>query len=99
MHHNRGYGTRNVEVDTLPIFINEKSEAIVQPQRPKCRRQMGNFEGKIDEVTTSTSTPAAPSPTPAPAAPSSAPPSGPITGARAREFNFVMMLKNEGPKD
>jgi hypothetical protein len=52
-----------------------------------------------DEDTTSTSTPAAPSPTPAPTAPSSAPPSGPITRARAREFNFVMMLKNEGLKD
>jgi hypothetical protein len=56
-------------------------------------------EGEDDEDTTSTSTPAAPSPTPAPAAPSSAPPSGPITRARAREFNFVMMPKNEGPKD
>jgi hypothetical protein len=52
-----------------------------------------------DEDNTSTSTPAAPFTTPAPAAPSSAPPSGPITRARAREFNFVMMLKNEGPKD
>jgi hypothetical protein len=52
-----------------------------------------------DEDTTSTSTLAAPSPTPAPAALSSAPPSGPITRARARQFNFVMMLKNEGPKD
>jgi hypothetical protein len=29
MHQNRGYGTRNVEVDTLPIFINGKSEAMV----------------------------------------------------------------------
>jgi hypothetical protein len=56
-------------------------------------------EGEDDEDTTSTSTPAAPSPTPAPAAPSSAPPSGPITRACAREFNFFMMLKNEGPKD
>jgi hypothetical protein len=41
-------------------------------------------EGEDDEDTTSTSTPAAPS--------------GPITRARAIEFNFVMMLKNEGPK-
>jgi hypothetical protein len=56
-------------------------------------------KGEDDEDTTSTSTPAAPSPTPAPASPSSAPPSGPITRAHAREFNFVMMLKNEGPKD
>jgi hypothetical protein len=52
-----------------------------------------------EEDTTSTSTPAAPSPTPAPLTPSSAPPSGPITRAREREVNFVMMLKNEGPKD
>jgi hypothetical protein len=47
MHHNRGYGTINVEVDTLSIFINGKSEAMVQPQRPKRRRQMGSFEGKF----------------------------------------------------
>jgi hypothetical protein len=33
-----------------------------------------------DEATTSTSTPATPSPTPTPAAPSSTPPSGPISG-------------------
>jgi hypothetical protein len=56
-------------------------------------------EGEDDEDTTSTSTPAAPSPTLAPAAPSSAAPYGPITRARAREFNFVMMLKNQGLKD
>ena len=45
-------------------------------------------EGEDDEDTTSTSTPAAPSPTPAPAAPSSAPSSGPITLACARELNY-----------
>jgi hypothetical protein len=56
-------------------------------------------EGEDDEDTTSTSTPAAPSPTPAPATPSLAPPYGPITQARATGFNFVMMLKNESPKD
>jgi hypothetical protein len=56
-------------------------------------------EGEDDEDTTSTSTPAATSPTPAPTTPSSVPPSGPITRVRAREFNFVIMLKNEGPKD
>jgi hypothetical protein len=63
----------------------------------------GHADQKIlkpnDEDTTSTFTPAAPSPTPAPAAPSSAPPSGPITWACTREFNFALMLKNEGPKD
>jgi transposase InsO family protein len=56
-------------------------------------------EGEDGEDTKSTSTPPAPSPSKALAAPSSAPPSGPITQAHAREFNFVMMLKNEGPKD
>jgi hypothetical protein len=55
-------------------------------------------EGEDEEDTTSTCRPAAPSPTLAPTAPSSAPPSGPITRARAREFNFVMMLKNEARK-
>jgi hypothetical protein len=42
----------------------------------------------VDEDITSTSTPAAPS--------LQAPPSGPITRARARELNYVMVLKNEG---
>jgi hypothetical protein len=56
-------------------------------------------EGEDDEDTTSTSTLVAPSPTPVPAPPSSAPPSRPITRSCARQFNFVMMLKNEGPKD
>jgi hypothetical protein len=55
-------------------------------------------EREDDEDTTTISTPAAPSPTPAPATPSSSPPSGPITRGHAREFNFLMMLKNEGPK-
>jgi hypothetical protein len=45
-------------------------------------------EGEDDEDITSTSTPAAPS--------LQAPPSGPITRARARELNYVMVLKNEG---
>lgn len=44
--------------------------------------------GEDDEDITSTSTPAAPS--------LQAPPSGPITRARARELNYVMVLKNEG---
>jgi hypothetical protein len=56
-------------------------------------------EGEDDVDTTSTFTPAAPSPTPTMAAPSSGPPFGPITRARARELNFVMMLKNEGLED
>ena len=58
-------------------------------------------EGEDDEDTTyntSTSTPATSSPEQAPSSPQ-VPPSGPITRARARELNFVMMLKNEGPED
>jgi len=49
-------------------------------------------EGEDDEDTTSTSTPAAPQ----------APPVdhlGPITRARARELNFIMLLRNEGPAE
>jgi hypothetical protein len=48
---------------------------------------------------TSMSTPAAPFPATPDAPPPQAPPSGPITRARARELNFVMLLKNEGPKE
>jgi hypothetical protein len=45
----------------------------------------------------STSTTAAPFPATLDAPPPQAPPpSGPITRARARELNFVMLLKNEG---
>jgi hypothetical protein len=58
-------------------------------------------EGEDDEDTTyntSTPTPAASPPDQAPSSPQ-APPPGPITRARARELNFVMMLKNEGPED
>ena len=43
---------------------------------------------------TSTSTPAAPSPAQAPPLPP-----GPVTRARARELNYIMLLKNEGPED
>jgi hypothetical protein len=50
---------------------------------------------KFDEdITMSTTTPAAP-PHQAPL-PSLA---GPITRARARDLNFVMLLKNEGPEE
>jgi hypothetical protein len=48
----------------------------------------GLTDEDTDEDITSTSTPAAPS--------LQAPPSGPITRARARELNYVMVLKNEG---
>ena len=52
-------------------------------------------EGEDDEdITMSTTTPAAP-PHQAPL-PSLA---GPITRARARDLNFVMLLKNEGPEE
>jgi hypothetical protein len=43
---------------------------------------------------TSTSTPAAPSPAQAPPLPP-----GPVTQARARELNYIMLLKNEGPEE
>ncbi|WVZ97710.1 hypothetical protein U9M48_043224 [Paspalum notatum var. saurae] len=60
-------------------------------------------EGEDDEDTTystSTATPAIPSTSiPTTSSPEQAPPFGPITRARARELNFVMMLKNEGPED
>jgi hypothetical protein len=60
-------------------------------------------EGEDDEdinTNTSTSTPAAPSPAQAPSSPVQAPPlpPGPVTRARARELNYIMLLKNEGPE-
>jgi hypothetical protein len=52
-----------------------------------------------------TSTPTAPEAPPAPSTPLGAPPAqtsfpppGPITWARARELNYIMLLKNEGPE-
>jgi hypothetical protein len=63
------------------------------------------LEGEDDEdinYNTSTSTPAAPCPAPSdapsPQAPASSS-SGPITRTRARDLNFVMLLKNEGPEE
>jgi hypothetical protein len=62
----------------------------------------GGEEGWGDEdinTNTSTSTPAAPSPAQAPSSPVQAPPLPPglVTRARARELNYIMLLKNEGP--
>ena len=54
-------------------------------------------EGEDNEdinTNTSTSTPAAPSPAQAPPLPP-----GPVTRARARELNYIMLLKNEGPEE
>jgi hypothetical protein len=52
-----------------------------------------------------TSTPSAPeapqapfTPLGAPPAQTSFPPPGPINRARARELNYIMLLKNEGPE-
>ena len=50
-----------------------------------------------DEDTTRTSTPAAPQ-APPDDPPLQASPNGPITRARARELNYVILLKNEGPE-
>jgi hypothetical protein len=64
-----------------------------------------SYDTPLDEdinYNTSTSTPATPFPVPpdapSPQAPTSSSP-GPITRARARELNFVMLLKNEGPEE
>ena len=66
----------------------------------KATKQSGMHPNSTnDEDTTSTSTPAAPSLASPDAPPPQAPPSGPITRARARELNFVMLLKNEGPEE
>ena len=56
-------------------------------------------EGEDDEDTMSTSTPAspqAPPVTPPPQAPTVDHPVEPITRARARELNLIMLLRNEG---
>jgi hypothetical protein len=58
----------------------------------------------VDEdinTNTSTSTPATPSPAQAPSSPVQAQPlpPGPVTWARVRELNYIMLLKNEGPED
>jgi hypothetical protein len=83
---------KNYSMDRIVVSVPRSKGSVLLARHP--------IEGgKCDEDTMSTSTPAAHSRTPAPATPSSAPPSGPITRARAREFNFVMMQKNEGPKD
>ena len=54
-------------------------------------------EGEDDEDITSPSTPAAPQ-APPDVPPLHAPLVGPITRARVRELNYIMLLKNEGPE-
>jgi len=58
------------------------------------RREVHGNDDADEDITMSTTTPAAP-PHQAPL-PSLA---GPITRARARDLNFVMLLKNEGPEE
>jgi hypothetical protein len=63
------------------------------------------LEGEDDEginYNTSTSTLAAPCPAPSDAPSpqvSASSSSGPITRARARDLNFIMLLRNEGPEE
>ena len=67
-------------------------------------------EGADEDINynTSTSTPTAPEAFQAPPTPPGAPPPqaqapsstlGPITRAHARELNYIMLLKNEGPEE
>ena len=73
----------------------EEAEAAETAPISKIMRQSGLVVSEGDEdITMSTTTPAAP-PHQAPL-PSLA---GPITRARARDLNFVMLLKNEGPEE
>jgi hypothetical protein len=65
--------------------MQAKSDELVRKNKSLFQKNNGM---PVDEDITSTSTPAAPS--------LQAPPSGPITRARARELNYVMVLKNEG---
>jgi hypothetical protein len=76
----------------------------------KPTNQRATNERPTDEDTTSTSTPTAAQASPDAQAPSleaqaphqdvplrQAPPVGPITRARVRELNYIMLLKNEDP--
>jgi hypothetical protein len=65
--------------------MQAKSDELVRKNKSLFQKNNGM---PVDEDITSTSTAAAPS--------LQAPPSGPITRARARELNYVMVLKNEG---
>jgi hypothetical protein len=65
-------------------------------------RDNGEYSSDEDiNTNTSTSTLAAPSPAQAPSSLVEAPPlpPGPVTRARARELNYIMLLKNKGPED
>jgi hypothetical protein len=68
-----------------------------------CMAQTPHTEPDEDiNYNTNTSTPAAPFPAPSDAPSPQAPASsstGPITRAHARDLNFIMLLKNEGPEE
>ena len=89
-----------LDLDFLPIDSSILAGVLVHLMHLEIHSfNKRNLAVEGDEDITSTSTPAAPSLAPPDAPPPQAPPSGPITRARARELNFVMLLKNEGPEE
>jgi hypothetical protein len=91
-------------------MISEAMERLVQTVDLSCTETNSISEctktrfyiTHVDEDTTSTSTPAAPQVplvTPPPQAPTVDHPVGPITRARARELNFIMLLRYEDPAE
>jgi hypothetical protein len=73
-------------LNSVPLRIQLKD--FMDEQAKINKDTVTKFKAIDDEDITSTSTPEAPS--------LQAPPSGPITWARAGELNYVMVLKNEG---
>jgi hypothetical protein len=82
----RSYLTANQVLATSEDVVRPPRHLAQAPALLSVAQDQGHVQH--DEDITSTSTPAAPS--------LQAPPSGPITRARARELNYVMVLKNEG---
>jgi hypothetical protein len=87
----------DISIDTTKIIGCLSEDIFVVEQKPYQSFFLTHRIAEIpadEDITMSTTTPAAP-PHQAPL-PSLA---GPITRARARDLNFVMLLKNEGPEE
>jgi hypothetical protein len=87
----------------LCLDLNKNLESCHLPKPFPCSVGASLYLYSDEDINTntSTSTPAAPSPAQAPSSPVQAPPlpPGPVTQAHARELNYIMLLKNEGPED
>jgi hypothetical protein len=89
----RGEGERDRVWGGLYMSVDEDTTYITRTSTPAAPEAPRTSTPAAPEAPQAPSTPLG-----APPAQTSFPPPGPITRARARELNYIMLLKNEGPE-